>query len=42
MGGKARPQTRYRETYRVRANPFTLDRVYESTETQEKEQEDES
>ncbi len=42
MGGKARSQTRYRETYRVHMNPFTLDCVYKGAKTQDKEPEDET
>lgn len=40
MGGKARPQTRFRETYRIHSNPFTLTCVYKSAKTRDKEQED--
>jgi len=37
MGGKARPQSRYLETYRVYTHPFHLKCTYKSPTTHEKE-----
>ena len=36
MGGKARVQTRYRESYRVRVHPFAIDSVYTTPEKRDK------